>query len=305
MKTLVTPLAAVAWLIMQSAPASATTPDGLAAGLAAVRADTDIPFQLQVDCTDRGRQRSLHVIDGTVAVWGNERQVRLSAENRSALIDMLVDADFPHFAARYGETPKADKQEAPLRVSCRIHVAVQDLQKSSVQVLDGEQSEQLLGLARRLLDYIEPLAAAGVTAANLEDGLAKLADGTLQPAVLGLRLVTLPTKVGNGSGAILRIEGGQVTKQDYAPGQAIGPERVREPADCQLRDVVSALRGARFWELPVNVYADAVIELEVSVLSQRKTVIARPTFNRAPGDGQAAFADLLTRLAGQPSACDE
>lgn len=305
MQRLVIPLTAVAWLIVQSGSAAAATQDSLAAALEAARADADIPFQLLVDCTDQDRKRSLRVIRGTVAVWGNERQVRLSTDHRNVLIDMLVDADFAGFAPRYGETPKADRQEAPLRVSCRIQVATQGLQKASVQVLDGEQSEQLLGLARRLLDSIEPLAADGVTAANLEDGLAKLAGGTLTPEVLGLRFVTLPETGGRGSGVILRIENGEISKQDYAPGKAIGPVRSRELAQCQLRDVVSALRRAQYWELPINVYADAVIELEVHVLSQRKSVIARPTFNRAPTEKQTAFADLLTRLTGQPSACNE
>ncbi len=81
--------------------------------------------------------------------------------------------------------------------------------------------------------------------------------------------------------------------------------RSGELAQCQLRDIVSALRDARFWELPVNLYADELAELEVSVLSQRKTVIARSTFRPATTGKQTAFSGLLTRLASQPSACDE
>ena len=305
MQRLVFPLAAFAWLIMQSSSAPAAAGDSLSAALADARADDTIPFDLRVDCTEQDSRRSLAVIGGTVAVWGSERQVRLAAKDHDALIDLLLDADFAHFAPRYGETPRADKQEAPLRVSCRIHVAVQGLEKASVQLLDGEQSEQLLGLARRLLDRIEPLAAAGVTAADLEDGLSKLAEGTLAPEVLGLRFLALPEAGGNEAGTILRIEDGRISRQDYAPGKAVGPVRWQGLAQCQLRDIVSALHDARFWELPVNLYADKLTELEVHVLSQRKTVIARDTFTAAPASKQTAFAGLISRLADQPSACDE
>lgn len=305
MQRLVLPLAALASLIMQSGIAFAAAQDSLAAALAAARADAGIPFDLRVDCTDGDSRRSLAVIGGSVAVWGGERQVQLSGKDRGALIDLLLEADFADFAARYGETPKADKQEAPLRVSCRIYVALQDAEKASIQLLDGEQSERLLGLARRLLDRIEPLAAGGVSAADLDDGLAKLAAGTLASEVLGMRFLALPAAGGSESGTILRIESGRISTQDYAPGKAIGAVHTRKLAECQLRDIVAALRSARFWALPVNLYADQVAEIEVRVLSQHKTVIARPTFTPASATTQTDFADLLIRLARQPSACDE
>jgi hypothetical protein len=290
---------------MHCGSASAAVRDSLTAALEAARADAAISFHLRVDCTDQGTKRSLEVIRGTVAVWSNELQLTLAAEDRSALIDLLLDHDFASFAPRYGENPKAEKQEAPLRVSCRIHLALQGVEKSSVQILDWEQSELLLGLARGVLNRIEPLAARGVAAAGLEDGLTKIADGVLAPEVLSLRLLTLPGAGGGQSGSILRIEGGQISRQAYVPGKTVGQIRTQDLAACQLRDIVSALRGAQFWALPINLHADAVAELEVSVLSQRKIVIARTGFKVAPEEKQAAFAGLLSRLMDQPSACIE
>jgi hypothetical protein len=302
MRKLLLPLASLIFLIMQSGPAAA---EALTAALNAARTDSGIPFRLQVNCTEQDSRRSLEVIRGGVAVWGSDRQVRLADNDRRALIDLLLDADFADFAPRYGETPKADKQEAPLRVSCRIHVALQEVQKTSVQVLDGEQSEQLLGLARRLLDRIEPLAADGVMAVTLEDGLAKLADGALAPEVLDLRLVTIADAGGDEPGAIVRIEGGQVSRQAYDPGETVGAVQIRDLTQCQLQDIISALGDARLWALPINMHADAVTELEVRILSQRKTVIARPTFKPAPIAQQTALADLLTQIESQPAECNE
>ena len=304
MHRLVFPLAALALLVMQYALMPAAAAESLTAALTAARADAGIPLNLRVDCAEGASRRSLDVIRGDVAVWGNERQVRLAAKDRGALIELLIEADFEHFAPRYGERPKADKQEAPLKVSCRIHVALRGVEKSSVQLLDGEPSERLLGLARQLLDRIEPLAAGGVTAATLEDGLAKLADGALAAEIVELRLVTIPDAGNAKPGAILRIEGGQVSRQDYAPGTAIGAVRTEDLTECQLRDVISALYDARFWELPVNLRADTLTELEVRVLSQRKTVIARPSFKAAPPPQQAALAELLGQLADLPAACN-
>jgi hypothetical protein len=238
-------------------------------------------------------------------VWGNERQVRLADKDRAALIDMLLDADFAHFAPRYGEKPKADKQAAPLKVSCRIHVAVQGAEKTSIQLLDGEPSEQLLGLARQLLDHVEPLAASGAMATTLEDGLRQLADGALAAELLDLRLVTIPDAGDDAAGAIVRIERGQISRQAYEPGKAVGAVQTQDLAQCQLREVISALHDTRLWELPINMYADAVTELEVRVLSQRKTVIARPTFKRASVKQQQAFAGLLSRIENPPAGCDE
>jgi len=305
MHRLVLPLATLVCLIMQNGSAPAATSETLSSALAAARADSSIPFHLRVDCTDQDSRRSLEVIRGQVAVWGNDRQVGLSGNDRDALIDLLLNADFANFAPRYGETQKADKQEAPLRVSCRIHIALQGVEKSSVQHMDGEQSEQLLGLARKLLDRLEPLAADGVTATTLEDGLTKLAGGVLAAELLDLRLVMIPDAGATRPGAIVRIERGQILTQDYTPGTAVGPVSTQDLKQCQLQDVISSLRDARLWELPINVYAETIAELEVRVLSQRKTVIARPTFDPAPSKQQTAFVDLLSRLAGQLPACSE
>ena len=305
MRKLVLPLTALVLLVMQSGFAPAAAPETLTAALTAARADSGVPFHLEINCTERDSRRSLEVIRGSVAIWGNDRQVRLSGEDRGALIDLLLKADFAHFAPRYGETPKADKQEAPLRVYCRIHVALQGVEKTSVQVMDGEQSEQLLSLARRLLDRIEPLAADGVMAADLEDGLAKLADGALAPEVLRLRLLSLHESENGRAGSILRIEDGRVSRQPYAPGTAVGKIRAQDLSACQLRAVVAALRDAAFPELPINLHrAGGMVELEVSVLGQRKFVSSRPGFEPASSTTQAAFADMLKRLADLPSSCN-
>ena len=265
----------------------------LSAALEHARNDQGIPFDLNVDCTDTELRRSLEIIGGQIAVWGRTRQIKLTSDERNEILDALIDADFPHFEARYGESEKAEKQEAPLRVSCRVRIELEGLEKSSIQLLDGEQSDELLGLAGRLLDEIGALSDRGVTATSLEDGLAKLGEGALAPEVLRLRLFTLPA---DGGGSILRVEGGVVFRQPYTPGQRVGEIRSRDLLPNEFLALVAALRNARTWELPVNLTAESVTELEVSVLGQRKTVIARSSFRPADPETQADFARLLVQL---------
>lgn len=298
------PLLIFGWLMLQYSTALAIERDPLTAALEAARQNPQAPFELRVDCTDEEGRRSLRVIRGSVAVWGNERQLRLTDNERDRLLDTLLDADFAEFDARYGETRKAEKQEAPLRVSCRVLVALEGLEKSSVQIMDGKQSEKLLGLAQSLLDLIEPRAAAGIAADSVEDGLAKLASGTLAPEVLELRMVTLPDAGTDAAGSILRIEGGRISRQAYTPGRTVGDVRSSElsPADFCL--VLDALQDAAFQELPINLAADSFTEIELGILGRRKTVVARSTFRPAAAGQQAAFTDMLALLGTLPTAPD-
>jgi hypothetical protein len=179
-------------------------------------------------------------------------------------------------------------------------VTLGGLEKSSVQIMDGEQSEKLLGLARKLLDLVEPLAATGITANSIEDGLAKLVSGELAPEVLELRLVTLRDAGADRAGSILRIEGGRISRQAYAPGQAVGEVNSSVLSHSDLCRVLDALQDADFGDLPVNLVADSFTEIELGILGQRKTVVARSTFRAASADRQTAFSEMLAVLRDLP-----
>lgn len=295
------PLLTLAWLLLQGANVHGAGSAALTAALKAARENPQTPFDLRVDCTDQDGRRSLRVIAGKVAVWDNESQLLLTDTQRGKLLDKLLGAQFSGFDARYGETPKTEKQEAPLRVSCRVLVAIDDLEKSSVQVMDGEQSEQLLGLARRLLDLVEPLASSGVRADSVEDGLEKLANGMLAPEVLEMRMVTLPDAGTGAPGSILRIDGGRISRQAYTPGETVGEVTSRDLSSTDLRLALDALQDANFPELPLNLSTDSFTEIEIGILGQRKTVVARSTFRPAAADQQDAFARMLAILGTLPS----
>lgn len=277
--------------------AAATDESLLSAAIeAALESAAPTPFRLDVDCTDADANRSLKLFKGSVAIWNRERQVLISQEDSAELLKMLLDAGFPSFDARYGGRQKSDKEEAPLRVSCRIYLRLHDLEKTSVQLVDGQQSDALLGLARRLLDRVEKHAQDGITVSGLQDGLSKLASKVLVPEVLNLRLLWLPADGDDRSGYILQLEGGELSRQSYMPGEAIGAEDKRRLTRCEADKLIRVLNETRVWELPANLRHDGITELDVSVLGHRKSVIARSSFKSTGDEARIAFVALLRGL---------
>lgn len=258
--------------------------------------DSNTPFQIDVFCTNAQSRRSLTVFRGAVGVWNGDRQVKLPADDRRALLQMLLDAGFADFDARYGEQKKADKQEAPLRAICRVSIAIAGIEKTSIQLRDGEQSPDLLGLAGDLLDRIEPRAAGGVVVTNLKDGLVNLAHGAIAPELLELRLLRLLEDKGVAAGFILRVRGSEMTRQPYVPGQLVGDIDTWSLDGCMVRELADILIKAGVWDLPRNVHHEGIAELEVAVLGSRYSLSARSSFRSAEGDIQARFERMIGRL---------
>ncbi|MEL6951334.1 MAG: hypothetical protein AAGM16_14590 [Pseudomonadota bacterium] len=263
--------------------------------------DAEIPFQLEVSCANAQRRRSLAVYRGRVGVLNRTHQVTLSADDRLTLLQLLHDAGFSSFEARYGEKKKATKEEAPLRVSCRVHLEIATQEKTSVQLFDGAPSTSLLGLADALIDVAAAHQDAGLQITSLADGLVKLSDTVLAPEVLQLRLVRLPEDA--SLGFILRIEGGDVSRQAYAPGDTVGDPTAQTLDACTSQKAIDALREASVWDLPRNLQRDGTTELDISVLGQKKSVIARSSYRHADDAAQIQFEELVSQLEDLPASC--
>jgi len=271
----------------------------LAAALQRISEMPETPFQLQVNCTDQKGIRSFDLFAGGITIWNRRSQVMLPTATRSTLLKTLIDQDFSKFKTRYGGRERPAREAAAARISCRVWIRVEGLQKSSVQQAGGEQSTQLTKLAADLLDQVEQFAQNGVTPADLQDALDKLSDGQLAPQVLRLRFVDLPDKGSNKSGSILRLHGGKVSRQAYSPGHVI-EEQVWVPLkQPQYRTLVTALQTAQPASLPGNLWSEDQLEFEIQVLGHKKVVLARP-FTRLDsteqGPAQQRFDILLLVL---------
>ena len=257
------------------------------------------PFGLQVDCLDGKGYRSLRLFPGGVAVWNGKMQIQVDEAGRSGLLASLLQSGFAAMEPMYGEGGEAEEFDAAFQVSCQVTLKINGLEKHSAQHVNGPQSAELKNLSAALLDQLEPLTAAGITVADMQDALEKLANGKLALQTLSLRMVDLPANSSQSPGSILRISAGEVSRQVYTPGQAFGPLFPVPLEHNQVAELAKVLGTARFSELPGNLWSAGYIEIELAVLNQGHTVIARP-FARLKdqdlGQAQRRFDDLTAWL---------
>ncbi len=278
--------------IDESSSAAKAGSNELAAALEAARGAEPPRYHLIVHRTDDAGQRSFEVFPSGVAIWNHRAQITLPPAVRASLLEILRKGRFADMAPSYGGKRTPEVGEAALRVSCRVALELDGVEKSSVQLADGEQSAELAALADALLDRVEPLAAKGVTADDLDDGLRKLAGGNLAAEVFRLRFVWLPE---DGDGEILSMRDGLESRKAYSPGRRIGDETVSELDSDRLTATVEALLEADVASLPVNLWSAEHVELEVAVFGHRTSVIGRD-FSRLASDEQSEAQKRFRRL---------
>jgi len=261
--------------------------EALTAGLLRASENPESPFHLQVNCTDEKGIRSMNLFPGGTAIWNGSSQVTVPPTTRSALLRSLLNQGFPDFKESYGGRDRPEKEAAAPRISCQISIKIEDLQKISVQKAGGQQSTELTGLAAGLLDQVAPFAQDGISASNLQDALDKLLAGQLAPQSLNLRFMELPAKDKTAQGYIIRLRGGNLSRQAYSPGSSIGEAKWQALEQGQYLKLVTALQQAELANLPGNLWSEEQLELEIQVLDQKKIVLARP-FGRLDQKAQAA-----------------
>lgn len=258
----------------ESPSSESSASPGLESALQAALKNPGSPYHLKVNCTDHKGIRSFDLFPGGATAWNGRSQVMLSVSARSAMLKLLSERSFSSFEDSYGGQDRPSKSAAPARITCAILLKMQGLQKSSVQMAGGEQSARLLQLASDLLDHVELNALDEVTPVDLQDALDRLADGQLAPQILRLRFVDLPARSGL-PGSILHLSGGQLSHQEYTPGQKIvdpAPESIGQERYLKL---ISAMQSAQLASLPSNLWSEDQVELEVQVLAHKRVVLAR------------------------------
>jgi hypothetical protein len=273
--------------------------EGLAAALQRAAAVQGSPFHLQVNCTDQKGIRSLELYSSGTAIWNRRSQLKLPAAARTDLLNTLINQGFAQFEDSYGGRERPAKAAAATRISCRILIEIEDLQKSSVHKAGGEQSTMLTSLAGDLLDQGERYAHNGVTPGDLHNAIDMLSNGQLAPETLRLRFVDLPRRDNTNPGSILLLSGGEMSHQAYSPGKAIAGQKAKPIEPGQFHRLTSALQAAQITSLPGNLWSDDQLEFEIEILTHKKVVLARQ-FTRldpkAPKPAQQRFDTLLSIL---------
>jgi len=253
------------------------------------------PYHLQVNCTDNKGNRSFELFSGGVTVWNRRSQINLPESARASLLTTLIERDFPGFDEIYGGQVRPEKSAAPARISCRVRLGIDNLEKSSVQMVGGDPSAKLSDLAAELLDQVEEYSDIAVTPNDLEDALVKLANKQLAPQTLQLRFVELPDRDSHSSGCILRLTGGQLSQQAYSPGQEVGELSKKPLNEAQFTRLLEAIQSAQITRLSGNMWSEDRIELEVQVLAHKKVILAR-RFSRLDSTAQDSAQQRFDKL---------
>lgn len=268
-------------------------------------------LRILAECGEDGALTETVVYGSGVGVWNRVRQFTLGRNQVTALLERFRDARFSRFQELYGtivreipipsEPPGAGA--SALRVVCRVALTVDGFTKQSSQLSKGPVSEELESLAETILAVGREAGASGISADDLDDGLAKIAAGTLAPEVLRLRLHrkpgTAPTEAG-GEGFLLRLEGGRATIQPFASPGGYGDPHVLDLDAATVARLASVLEENRPGALPVNLYAPQYTDLTVEVLNRKTDVQARRFRGMTPrthGENQRRFDRIYQELA--------
>jgi|GEM_PF-1730726 len=270
-------------------------------------------LHLLTECADDGFLTTAEVFGNGVTIWNHQRQSTLDHDELVTLLEALRDAEFSRLRELYGEE---DEGEAPvpsdppasaMRVICRVVVTLDGATKQSAQRAQGSQSEELKGLAWKLLDLVRPDEGEGVTADDLEDGLAKVADGRLAPESFSLvfhrkpelgRRAPQATTVGP-AGFLMRLEGLRVTVEEYRAEGGYGDPRITELDAGALSKLVTLLVDNGIGDLPANLWAGDYTDLVVEVLNQSARIQARQfarMTHATHGADQERFDQIATGL---------
>ena len=280
----------------------AAAPDDAAAGLrqALARAETDPAvresLRLAVECRVDSEFQSLQVFGPDLGIWNDERQFNLDPERVRALLAALRAADFPGLADSYGGAPSPPKPEPggaddggeamATVLTCRIDLALGGHEKQVVQLARGEQSPVLKQLAHDLLAVGEEAArAGGVGAANLREGLEKIARGELAPETWRLVLHSKPEEVGGSGetpGFLLTVSGPLASTREYDPATGYAEPVVLELAPEEVAALARELAAHDPGPWPVNLWAPDYVDLSVEVLNHERAVQARRFAGLAP-----------------------
>ena len=279
---------------LYASAAKAPAEDPLDAALqerAAGKASLD-DFEIETSWQLSEANRSVHIWGSGVGIWEKSVQFRLSRDQVVEIIRMLLEAKVGAIPDPNAKKP-ASPVKAPLQLRGALTVVAGDERFHRQQLTRGEQSETLRLLATRILEFSEKAAAGGVRASSLQDGLAKVADGTLAPQAFSafVRRQTTASQP-EGDSYLLRMEGRRVSDRMMPRGEVPPPPRELTISDADVRKLALAIKETDPASFARTTYAPTYTDVTVAVLNYDRNVPARPYLDvtaETHGDKQKAF----------------
>lgn len=236
--------------------------------------------------------RSATIFASGAGIWDGKRQLVMKRSDVLSLLKELAAAGFPRMRETYGEV--GDEIE----LICRLRLDLDGASKQVHQLSTGPRSPDLMRLAGRILAAAEEAADKGPTASSITDALEKIARGKLAPELLtvnALRQSETPTAPDRW---LLTLAGGKLMLSTQQPGEE--PRSVRL-APAEVTALARQLAAAHLEELPANLWAPEYTNLEIHVLDQGRSLLARRFAGKTPsthGELQQRFDRLWEVIAG-------
>ena len=244
---------------------------------------------------------SVKVWGSGVGIWQNRTQFRLTRDQVVSLLKILsaarVGAMRPPGAKSPAKAPAVEPPKSPLRVLGTLTVVVGSESTTLNQLTRGEQSEPLRELVLAILSFCEKAAKTGVTVSSMQDGLSKLAAGTLAPETFEAVVQRRESSKDAGAGEswLLRVNGLRVSDRLMPRGQAPPPARNLTLSREDFLKLARLLEANDPAALPRNPYAPAYTDMSIEVLGQDRMIPARAYLDVTPethGEKQLAFDRL-------------
>lgn len=261
-------------------------------------------LRIESECLDdAGKLRFATLYGSGVGVWNRDHQFTVPRERLIGLLEELDRAGFGAMREIHGgkddPAPATPVRWAP-RMTCRVQLALDGTEKQSYQLNEGRQSAELKALAETVLAVAAELGPQGMTAASLDDGLAKVARGELAPETLELQLQR-QTEDPNApeGGWMLRVRGDRAEVSRFTPAEGWSEPRRFQLSRTEVADLARRMAETSLEAMPVNLYAPAYYDFEVQVLNRKRSLQARGFANVTPqthGEKQKRFDQLLAAL---------
>ncbi len=250
--------------------------------------------RLDVFWSGAGRATTARVFGDGVGVWQGEAQFELPKARVLEILELLRKARFGSMPDRFGEDEEGEKDKGP-RLRGRLVVRAGAARKTTVQLVNGDQSKAFAKLVEKILRICEGPAQTGVRATSLDDGLRLVAAGRLSPRVLEAAVQRRPDPPGT-PGWTLRIEGRDARLERSEAGRPPAPGPARALSEEEFHDLATLLAGAEPATLPQSLYAESYTDLTLQVMRYTRTVAGRKfrgMTRETNGERQNAFDRIV------------
>jgi hypothetical protein len=230
-----------------------------------------------------------------VGTWNRAVQFRLSPAEVRGIAEEVREmrfGGFPLEVREEEESAKKREERDETELYGRIVAGAGDV-THIVKMMGDKAEPELDALAKKVIGLAENPAARGEKIGGLDDGLRRVAAGTLAPEtmeVLARRKVDKPKPGAGDENWILRINGRRAVDRDMTRQPAV--ERELKLSTQEFKALAALLREAKAGSLPQSLWAPRYTTLRVQVLNQMRNVQARQFVGMTPethGAQQKAF----------------